>query len=77
MPRYFFNYRDGVECLDHEGVELSGTEAARSMALHSSGEAIRELGHEFWKSPEWMTWVTDESGATVCSFRFSVDPGPA
>ena len=72
MPRFFFNYRDGIECLDEEGVELAGIVEARALALQSSGEAIQELGSEFWQSPEWHTWVTDESGATVCSLRFLV-----
>jgi hypothetical protein len=26
-----------------------------------------DLGSTFWSSPEWAFWVTDESGATVCS----------
>ncbi|WP_375458303.1 DUF6894 family protein [uncultured Enterovirga sp.] len=76
MPRYFFHYRDGVEYLDHEGTLLAGPKAARAAAVRSSGEAIRDLGEAFWDHPEWTTWVTDESGANVCSFRFAVDPGP-
>ena len=74
MPRYFFHYRDGVELIDHKGVELAGITEARGLAVSSSGEAIRDLGDKFWDHPEWEAWVTDESGAKLCSVRFSVDP---
>ena len=72
MPRYFFHYRDGIEHLDHEGVELAGIPEARDMALSSTAEAIRDLGAQFWEDPAWIAWVTDENGATVCSLRVSI-----
>ena len=74
MARYYFHYRDGVERMDHEGVDLAGITEARALAVSSSGEAIRDLGGKFWDHPEWLAWVTDESGATVCSLRFSLNP---
>jgi hypothetical protein len=76
MPRYFFHYRDGVERLDEIGTELAGIAEARALAVHSSGEFIRDLGMEFWDDPEWRAWVTDESGTTVCALRFLVEPDP-
>jgi hypothetical protein len=76
MPRYYFHYRDGVETLDHEGVELAGITQARAMAVASSGEMIRDLGERFWRHPEWEAWVTDEKGEPVCSLRFAGEPVP-
>ena len=77
MARYFFHYRDGAEHIDRDGVELPGAGAAKLLALSTSGEAIRDLGAKFWAHPEWQTWVTDESGATLCSFTFSLDRAKA
>jgi hypothetical protein len=56
MPRYYFHFRDSVETLDHEGVELVGIEQARALAVTSSGEMIRDLGERFWRHPEWEAW---------------------
>jgi hypothetical protein len=77
MPRYYFHFRDSVETLDHEGVELVGIEQARALAVTSSGEMIRDLGERFWRHPEWEAWVTDEKGETVCSLRFAGNPVPS
>jgi hypothetical protein len=74
LPRYFFNYRDGVESLDDEGVVLAGIPEARALAIQSSGEALRDLGESFWADREWKAWITDESGATVCSLLILANP---
>jgi hypothetical protein len=71
MPRYFFHYRDGVERIDREGIELAGVTEARTMAAQSAGEAMIDLGAKFWDHPVWNAWVTDENGNTVCSLRLS------
>jgi hypothetical protein len=73
VPRYFFNFKDGKEILDNEGVELSGIEEARAQAVVSSGEALRDYGKNFWDGTEWRMWVTDEAGTTVCALRFSAE----
>lgn len=76
MQRYFFHYRDDDEVIDHVGVELPGITEARTMAVISAAEAIGDLGERFWREAEWSTWVTDESGATVCTLKFSGQSGP-
>jgi hypothetical protein len=73
MPRYFFHVRDSAEIIDDVGVELAGPAEARAVAVINSGEAFRDLGLKFWASPEWLTWVTDERGATVCALSFSAE----
>ncbi len=73
MPRYYFNFRDGRELLDSEGVELAGLADARDAAVVASGEALKDHAGKFWSGEEWRMWVTDESGATVCALRFSAE----
>jgi hypothetical protein len=71
MSRYFFNVRDGTEYLDRVGTELAGPDAARAEAVRTAGAILKDLGSEFWNSGEWIMRVTDESGAAVCTLRFS------
>ena len=54
MPRYFFHVHDGKDIPDHDGVELSGPEEARSQAVSATGEALKDLGGEFWASERGM-----------------------
>ena len=75
MPRYFFHVRDSGVMLDDAGIELAGLAEAREMAVTTAGEELRDLGGKVWESPEWLMWVTDERGETVCSIKFTVDAG--
>jgi hypothetical protein len=37
MPRYYFDFHDGVTFIDEEGVELENIDAARTCAIQSLG----------------------------------------
>jgi hypothetical protein len=76
LPRYFFHVHDGRETLDEEGTEFPDADQARAAAVRAAGEALRDLGGNFWRSPEWRMWVTDESGATLCTLTFSSQEEP-
>ena len=71
MARYFFHVKDSAVSLDDDGVEFSSLSEARAQAVVAAGEAIRDLGGQFWPSEAWHMWVTDETGATVCTLDFS------
>jgi hypothetical protein len=75
MPRYFFNLQDGHDLPDHEGTVLADADAARVLAVSSSGEMIRTYADQFWTHRDWQMHVTDEQGATVCDLRFSGTTG--
>jgi hypothetical protein len=75
VPRYFLHVRDSAEIIDDVGIELAGLSEARAMALAAAGEAVGELGPKFWTNPEWRMWVTDNTGATVCTLSFSAALG--
>lgn len=74
MPRYFFHVRERGETLDPTGIELPGLADARAMAVRAAAEDLRDLGGRVWASTEWLMWVTDEHGATVCSIKVAVGP---
>jgi hypothetical protein len=71
MPRYFFHLQDGTTRMDEDGTEFTGRDEARAAAVTNAGEVLTELGAKFWKSDEWRLWVTDVSGATICTLRFT------
>ncbi len=71
MPRYFFNVRDGQNLSDHQGTVLADREAARVMAVFTSGELLKAHAEQFWLDRDWQMHVTDEQGATVCDLRFT------
>jgi hypothetical protein len=73
MPRYFFHVRHGKESIDRDGVELANDDQAKTLAVHTAAELLQDLGEGFWSAPEWRTWVTDESGATICTLRFTAE----
>jgi hypothetical protein len=71
MPRYFFHVHDGKDILDLVGTELPSPDAARAAAVIACGEALSDLGEDFWKSKEWTMRVVDEAGAKVCELTFA------
>ncbi len=77
MQRFFFHVRDSSEMLDEVGTELPGLAEARAEAVTTAGEMLRDSGEQFWNSAEWRMWVTDETGRTVCSLRFSAEHNAA
>jgi hypothetical protein len=70
VPRYFFHVHDGRDIPDEEGVELSGPEEARNQAVTACGEALKDLGGEFWESAIWTMTVKDRQGNVVCELKF-------
>ena len=56
--------------IDEDGVEML-EDQVRGAAVTAAGEAIKELGVEFFKHEGWRFWVTDEAGKTVCSLRLT------
>ena len=75
MPRYFFNVKDGQDLPDHEGTVLADPDAARVMAVFTSGEMLKGHAEQFWLDRDWQMHVTDEQGASVCDLRFSGTTG--
>ena len=73
MPRYFFHVHDGKEYIDRDGAELASDDEARKMAVCTAADLLHDLGGSFFSAPEWRNWVADESGATICTLRFTAE----
>jgi uncharacterized protein DUF6894 len=73
VPRYFFNVSDGADLPDVEGIVLRDRAAARTQAITTAGEMLKERGCTFWHGTEWRMTVLDEAGATVCLLRFTAE----
>jgi hypothetical protein len=69
--RYFFNVHDGKDITDDEGIELPDLDAARTEAIRTSGEMIREVGPDVWCGQDWRMTVTDDAGREVLVLSFS------
>jgi len=72
-PRYFFNVSDGADLPDVEGIVLQDRAAARTQAITTAGEMLKERGCTFWHGTEWRMTVLDEAGTTVCLLRFTAE----
>ena len=74
MPRYYFHISNtGQTTIDDEGMELAGPDEARTHAIVSAGESLKEYGSKFWSGPELRIWVTDEAATIICTLRISAD----
>ena len=62
VPRYFFDVHDGKPIPDHEGVELSGPDAARK---------------QIWNTLPRMAEDREADGNMACQFRMDVWTSPA
>jgi Domain of unknown function (DUF6894) len=79
MPRYYFHIEDDRTEIDHEGVELRDTAAARDEAVRAAGEILRDRsGKTFWGGKPWRMWVTQSplpAAKTLFTLRFSATDG--
>jgi hypothetical protein len=73
MPRYFFHIIDGRDIIDHDGTELPGLRQVRAEAIRTAGAILRDEGDKFWNGEEWHMNVTDASGRSVLTLRFSAE----
>ncbi len=77
MPRFFFNVTDGIDIVDHEGVELADLPAARLQAVHYSGELLKDHPDTLWVGHEWRIDVTDAARHILFSIHISAVDAPA
>jgi hypothetical protein len=73
MARYFFHLHDGTLSPDLIGTELPDREAAMQAAVRASGEAIKDLPHDFWTQADWRMIVADEHGEVLFTLRFGLE----
>ena len=71
MPRFYFHVYDGEYFHDHEGLLLQDLAEARTQAIVTSGEMLKEHGRKLWTGEMWTMVVMDENGKSVSELRFS------
>ena len=69
MPKYTFHFPSSP---DFQGIEevLDGPDEVLSEAATLAGQLMKDQAVEFWRSPDRRLYVTDESGAVICTVRF-------
>ena len=73
MPLYFFQISGSPLAT---GVELVDDDAAWSLAVTSTGEALRDLDGELADRAEIVATVQDEAGRIVVKLRVFGEKGP-
>lgn len=72
MPRYYIDSSDGsFSHIDSEGVELTGDEAARYLALDALPDMVREVLPD-GDQREFAVCVRDEGGRVIYSARMTL-----
>jgi hypothetical protein len=72
MPQFCFTIIDGSALPFNEHMELPDIQAARAMALRTSGEIISHLDVGTWDDAnEWAMHMTDEASRMVMVIKFS------
>lgn len=62
MPRYHYNVYDGINIIDHDGIELQDLNQARVEALRYAAGIIHDEARKKRLGNEWRLEVTDEGG---------------
>ena len=62
MAMYFFHTQTRKRVTDNEGLELPDHAAARTEAIRTAGELIRDVPEGFWSTRPWSVTVTDAAG---------------
>ena len=72
MPRYYIDSSDGsFSHIDSEGVELTGDEAARYLALDALPDMVREVLPD-GDQREFAVCVRNEGGRVIYSARMTL-----
>jgi hypothetical protein len=69
MPCYFFNTYGRRSVLDREGVELSGIDEARLIAIRHAGEIFHDEAGTLVLEDDWRLEVLNEAGENVFEFQ--------
>lgn len=75
MPQYFFQFADGDQPSDVDGVELPDLTAARLVAMDIVAERLKGNGRRFWELGRWRLTVADGSGAPLFVVSLSGEDG--
>lgn len=76
--RFYFHLAEAVHNPDNEGIELASIAEARTMAVQSAAELIRDRPHVVWAGEEVRLEVTDSNQLLLFTvIVFGVDAAAA
>jgi hypothetical protein len=76
--RFYFHLAGAVQNPDNEGIELASISEARTMAVQSAAELIRDRPHVVWAGEEVRLEVTDSNQLLLFTvIVFGVDAAAA
>jgi hypothetical protein len=65
MTRYFFHTNDGEEFEDEVGTELATIQDARTQAVRTMAETVRDEARNFWQTANFRLTCMDETGLVL------------
>ena len=68
--RFHVNVHDGVGSIDHEGVEMPNTGAARREAIRLAGSILDDSARRDALGEDWRMEVTDDRGLILFQLDF-------
>jgi hypothetical protein len=77
MPRFFFHTEDGATFPDQDGTELEDLAAAKTAALTTLGEILRDDPDLFWAHQRFNLTCADAQGVAYFRIDLSADFSPA
>jgi hypothetical protein len=77
MPRFFFHTEDGATFPDQDGTELHDLAAAKTAALKTLGEILRDDPDIFWAHQSFHLTCSDSDGVPYFRIDLSADFSPA
>ncbi|WP_431312377.1 DUF6894 family protein [Sphingomonas natans] len=77
MARYFFHVQTDVRSTDLEGWEFDTPIEARSQAIATCGQMMRDAAEAFWGSRPWSVSVTNAVGLILWELSMDGYAAPA
>jgi hypothetical protein len=65
MQRYFFHTQTDSRTTDEEGTVLNSPGEARSQAIQTCGQMMKDAPEGFWGSRPWTVTVTNFTGLVL------------
>jgi hypothetical protein len=77
MARHFFHTQTSIRFTDLEGLELSSHALARTEAVRTCGELMKDAPDGIWGTRPWSVTVTEANGTVLYEIMMDGSAWPA